>query len=68
MAAYYRIPKKLAERLGVTQYRTGNADYGYVVNAGDFAPVGTAEAVKCGAEKLTEKEAIRIVRIIKRKK
>lgn len=68
MADYYKIPKKLAERLAVTKFRAGNADYGYIVNAGDFAPIGVAEAVKCGAEKVTEGEALRIVNIINNKK
>lgn len=68
MADYYKIPKKLAERLAVTEFRTGNADYGYIVNSGDFAPIGISEAVKSGAEKVTEKEAMRIVNIINSKK
>lgn len=67
MADYYKIPKKLAERLALIRFRTGNADYGYVVNAGDLEPMGLKEAVRRGAEKITEKEALRIVRIINSK-
>lgn len=67
MITYYKIPKALAEKLELTEYRVGNADYGYIVNEGDFSAIGTEEAIKRGAEKLTEAEALKIVNLINKK-
>lgn len=53
---YYLIPAALAESLGLTSYRHGNAN-GYVVTSGDLTPYGISEAVADGAQPLTEKEA-----------
>lgn len=68
MITYYKIPKALAEKLALTDYRIGNDEYGYIVNEGDLETIGIDEAKKLGAKNVTEQEALRIVNIINNKK
>lgn len=62
---YYLIPFALASRLGVTQFRHGNSSVGFLVTAGDLAPVGIEAAVAEGAAPKTEAEAINIINQLK---
>lgn len=54
---YFIIPNSLAERLGVKETRLGNNYVGYLVNSGDFAGMGSQEAVRLGARRVNIKEA-----------
>ena len=63
---YYLIPAALAERLGITSFRRGNAS-GYVVTSGDLVPYGISEAVAGGAQLLTEEEAKKYIRNINKR-
>lgn len=62
---YFLIPFALATRLNVTLFRHGNSSIGYLVTAGDLAPIGIDAAVAAGAVPKNEAEAINIINKLK---
>lgn len=62
---YYLVSYQLAVRLGVTAFRHGNSTLGYIVTAGDLAPIGVSEAVSEGAKPCTEAEAVNFINRLK---
>lgn len=53
---YYIISAQDAMFLGVTEYRRGNAEKGYIVNGGDLATA--PQQIKNNAQEVTEQEAL----------
>ena len=47
---YYIIPADLARQLGLTDFRTGDEQHGYVVNTADLEVFGIEEAKQLGAQ------------------
>lgn len=62
---YYLIPFVLASKLGVTGFRHGNSNVGYVVTAGDLVPLGIEVAKAAGAVAMSEAEAINVINKLK---
>lgn len=60
---YYIISADDAGRLGVTGYREGNAEDGYLVHSDDFA-CATEDFLQ-RAIKVTEKEAVEFVKTLR---
>lgn len=64
---YYVIPAKLAVKLSLTGFRTGNQETGYIVNASDLAVIGIEAARAEGARYVSAYEAKRIIGKIRNK-
>lgn len=60
---YYIISHTDACRLGVSQYRQGNPDVGYVVHSGDFA-CATEDFLE-RAQLVSEQEALDFIKTLK---
>ena len=60
---YYIISAEDARRLGVTPYREGNSENGYLVHSGDFA-CATADFMERAIE-VTEKEGLEFVKTLR---
>lgn len=58
---YFIIPQSIANALGITAYRYGNAADGYLVNIGDLAVYGMEKALSEGAREVSEREATEFV-------
>lgn len=56
---YYIISAESARKLGVTDFRRGNEDMGYLVTPGDL--VTAADDIRRDAVQVTEKEAFEFV-------
>lgn len=54
---YYIIPDALGQTLGLTRYRHGNAEDGWLVNIGDLAVYGVERAEQEGARMVALREA-----------
>ena len=61
---YYIISHTDACRLGVTQYRQGNPQAGYVVHSGDFA-CATEDFLE-RAQPVSEKEALDFIKALEK--
>lgn len=53
---YYLISNKAAEQLGVTGFRQGSREKGYLVNVGDLATA--SDSIREGAQEMTVMEAL----------
>lgn len=60
---YYLITAALAHKLGVTSYRIGNEDTGYVVTAGDMCNLDGWQN-NPDVQQLSEYEAKNIIKIL----
>ena len=60
---YYIISADDAQRLGVTSYREGNSEDGYLVHSGDFA-CATEDFLERAIE-VTEKEGMDFVKSLR---
>lgn len=58
--SYYIIPAEDAQRLGVTRFRKGNAEHGYVVTPGDLS--GADAGILQRARKVTERQALNFIK------
>jgi len=56
---YYIISAESARRLGVTAFRRGNEELGYLVTSGDL--VTAADDIRRDAVQVTEKEAFEFI-------
>ena len=60
---YYIISHRDAARLGLTGYRQGTPEKGYVVHSGDF--VGATEDFLERAQLVSEQEALNFIKTLK---
>lgn len=58
---YYIIPATLAEKLALTDFRTGDKDHGYVVNTSDLEVLGLEAAKQMGARSVSTWEAQKFI-------
>lgn len=64
---YYIIPADLARLLGLTDFRTGDEQHGYVVNTADLEVFGIEEAKQLGAQYVSVWEAQKTIKEISNK-
>lgn len=64
---YYIIPADLARQLGLTDFRTGDEQHGYVVNTSDLEVFGIEEAKQLGAKYVSVWEAQKTIKEITNK-
>ena len=64
---YYIIPAKLARKLALTDFRTGDEEHGYVVNTSDLEVSGIEAAKQMGARYVSAWDAKNIIKEITNK-
>ena len=62
---YYIITDRLAQELGLTKYRKGNATDGWLVNQGDLAVCGAERALAEGGIAISANEAKEFINLLK---
>lgn len=58
---HYIIPAKLARKLALTDFRTGDEEQGYVVNTSDLEVFGLEAAKQMGARYISAWEAKKFI-------